>query len=964
MDQNYRLNVKIHLPDINSIGYSYTHKCGAQILHIANDDINKAFNAIFKTPASDSTGIAHVLEHCLVKGSEKYPHKNLINALRKSSLATFINAVTWPDKTMYLFASRYEEDFHNIMNVYLDAIFFPLIYKNEKAFLQEGWHYSLDEPDGELKINGVVYNEMKRAYSNPYSVLKFKAMETLFPNSNYKFPSGGDPDYITELTNEHLKNFHKTFYHPSNSFLYFYGDMDIDKYLKILDNDIFSRFGGARPETEITMLQRQNPHNEPQFGEGYYSLPNVENVENKNYLGAAFALDKANAELLFSMNILSMIILESPSSPLKNSLLTIGESMNVSLDKYLMQPVMYILIKNSQVDAKDLQRIITSTLTKVVENGLDYRFVESCLDIFEFSQREANYGDIPKGLAISLAYLHRWHYGEYPFEGLAYLKYIARIRKRIASGERYFENLISNYILSNNFACYVTLRAKQGLQAEKDLLLKKRLGAYKERLSSEETLQIIENKKDLTNWQETEEIKITQNLIPQTSLSSIPKEADLLLVEKRVINNAKIMYVPIDTNGIIYNTFIFSTINLSKDEIVVMGILLHLLGKLDTSKRLFSDLINDQYSHFGGMNIYFKVYKHIDGTSFIPAVEVAVKFFEGKTFEVYSVVREILTDTIFDDKLRIKTLLSELKADIENSLLNYSNNYGSWRALAYMDNKGAYRDLVEGYGFYEHLKSLIMSYDMDFDNFRNKLIKVSRKIFVESTGSVSIACSEETFNDISKYASDFFSNLSPGGGEITEKLEPLTKNEGIIIESQLQYNVIAGNYLTAGFSFTGSLYVLMNILSQEYLFQELRVKGGAYGCSSIFTNDGCLYCSSFRDPHLKRTYEVFRGLASYVDNFNPGKKEMDSYILGTINRIDLQHTPHNKFERAVAGELMGITPELRQKERDELLATNAKKIREFAPLVSSCISQNNICTFGVEANINKNKILFDNIKRI
>ena len=968
MHRNFTLKEERELPEMNGVGAIYEHSSGARVLHVKNDDENKVFNVMFRTPPGDNTGLPHILEHCVLNGSENYPVKDPFFSMVKGSLQTFINAMTYPDITMYPIASYHDKDFLNLMGVYLDAVYKPLIHKRDLSFLQEGWHYVLNSPEDELTINGVVYSEMKGAYSMPNTVLSQELDRQLYPESQYRFESGGNPNAIPSLTYESFTNFHKTLYNPANSFIYLYGDMEIGKCFDLLDGYLTGAEDRRDEIQKAVDIPRQKPLKSPVIGNFEYSINEKDDPTGRNYLGASFGTSEFPDPItFFGYMALDYILMTTSASPLRNALLEkkMGESVSHYYKVPSNTPCYTITAKNSAFDVNDLKLCIEETVGAIVKDGFDKKFVEACLNKLEFNYREKEneYG-APKGLIAILRNGCGWVYGVNPMDYFAPVSAINTIREKVAAGERYFENLAEKLFIGNNFSSFVNLTAKPGLQTESEAKLKKELADFKESLSDAQITEIINKKSNLDKWQNTPDTPEQLATIPILTLSDISKEAKVILPEERTLGGAKALYVDVPTDGISYNTFAFDIKCLEKEEIPVVGALMTLLAKLDTKKRSSADLVSEINMWLGGFSCHFYCWLHKDGVQFAPMVAFDVKALDNNLSYIYNLTTEILCETLFDDKERVRMLLAEKKAELESAFINNGWRYAEERGKAYHGDKYAYTDLVKGYGFYEFLKGVVDGFDNGYEAFRQSLYDVSRKIFNKESLLTAVACGKKVYTDSSAPMSVLYAALSEGFPNVNPRIVPMYKNEAFIAETKVNYNARALNRFAHGQAYNGCVCVLNGVIENEYLLQELRVKGGAYGYSGSFNIDGSGSFASYRDPNLERTYEVYKNLPSFIENFKPSDREMLQFILGAVNEFDSPMTPAGKLSTALDNYLIGMTLKDRQAERDEVLSATAAKVRDFAPMIEKCLESSFLCTFGSESSINKNSEIFDRIVRL
>ncbi|MCL2407143.1 MAG: insulinase family protein [Defluviitaleaceae bacterium] len=957
MNPNYKLIEKRDLPEVPGVGYLYSHTSGARIMHIATDDVDKVFNAVFRTPCHDDTGLPHILEHCVLNGSEKYPLKDPFGALMKGSLVTFLNAMTYPDLTMYPVASYNDKDFFNLMGVYLDAVFKPMVHKRDLSFLQEGWHYDLADKDAELSVNGVVYSEMKGSSSSPDSVMFDKIRAAMFPESHYRFNSGGDPEAIPTLTYEDFKGFHKTLYHPANAYIFLYGDMDIEKSFALLDEYLCGAEDRTEELAKLMNLPLQTPFEKPNYLEVEYSISETDTPEGKNYLSAAFGFnDYPDPVTMKAVDLLMHILLNNPAAPLRNALMEkqVAESVGGYAVPFFSQPGLIIYGENSKYNAETLRQNIIEILNDIVAKGLDKDYVTACLNVQEFHFRERG-GWGPRGLNYSIYGTMRWAYNLNPFDYFNDLEAIAAIRTKIEAGDRYFEELIERIFLNNNFAAYVTLKAVPGLQAKKDAELKEMFAARKAEFSPSEIDAIVAKKAELTERQnapDSDEVKAT---VPIVSLADIKKEYTRPEMEDR----GDTLYAPIATDGLVYNFISFDMSSLTKEELSLTSVLRTLLGSLDTKKRKYTELFSEINTHLGGLSHSHNHYTRPTDANGTSVWLVNAKSLDNKQGYIYSLAAEVLTETLFEDRERIKMLLTESKVGMEQGFIHSGNWYATMRVESYLENKFAYNDFMHGYGYYEYLKELVSNFDERFDELKHGLESLSKKLFSRNNMRVAMACADGTFTAAKPLIADFRGAMSDAAANTAPvNLMPASKNEGFIAESQVNYCLIAFNHLKH-IAFSGSVGVLCNVIDNGYLLPEIREKGGAYGYGVDVRRVGYTTLMSYRDPNLERTYEVYKKLPQFIASFKPGDREMLQYQLGSINDFDRPAKPKALFDGAFHNYMTGVSLDERRKERAEILTTDAAKIRSYADAVDICLKNSVVCTFGSDAKISEGKALFD-----
>jgi len=960
----YTLIEERQLPEMKSVGRMYEHTSGAKLLHIENDDENKVFNVSFRTPPADDTGLPHILEHCVLNGSKNYPVKDPFFTLNKGSLITFLNAMTAADTTLYPVASYNQKDFLNLMGVYLDAVYKPMIHERELSFLQEGWHYVLQNPEDELSINGVVYSEMKGAYSSPDSRLYMAQNRQMFPDSHYRFSSGGFPGAIPDLDYETFKHFHKVLYNPANSFIYLYGDMDINKCFDLLDSYL-SDAENKRDEVEKAVNKPvQTPLSSPVYGTYEYSINEQDDPEGKNYLGATYAYKEFPDPTTFvGYEILTHLLMYTPASPLYNTLLEqqMGESISGWSDTSILSPSFSLIIQNSKYTAEELVESVDEIIKEVIEEGFDKKFVESCLNAIEFRMREKD-SWAPRGLMALMSRGRHWVYGKNPMDYFSPIEELLKIREKVTNGEAYFENLAKEIFIDNPHSSFVTLKAKPGLQAEEEVLLKSQLAERKKSFTEAQINEIIEKKATLDEWQNTPDTPEQIATIPLLTLDDVSKKAGIIPLAEEKISDTKVLFADIETDGIIYKQFFFDIGNLEAGEIPYISIISSLFARLDTKKRSYQDLVSEISFNLGGLYSGFTQYTDINNNDFVPFVKVVAKSLGKNIADIYRLAAEVMTETLYEDRDRIKMLLGEQKAEMEYSFINNGSHYASMRNSAYLSSKDAYWDLTSGIGFYDFLKDIMDNFDSKFEMFREKIYAVNKKIF--SRTSLTMAMAGADLGASEKFLTDFRGVLSEGFVPTTANIVLPYKNEAFIAETKVNYNALVYKFGSVGENFNGHLSVLNRIINNDYLLQEIRVKGGAYGFSSSLYSSGVGQLSSYRDPNLDRTYDIYKKVPEFIENLKLSDRDMLQHILGAVNNFDKPAAAEAKLGTAISRYFDKITPERLQTQRDEILSTTAAKINSYVPMLAEGISKGLICTFGSEADISANKAMFERLVKL
>ena len=966
----YEVIQKEDLSDIKSQGFLLKHKkSGARILLMENDDENKVFYIGFRTPPSDSTGVPHIMEHSVLCGSRDFPVKDPFVELVKGSLNTFLNAMTYPDKTVYPVASCNDKDFQNLMHVYMDAVFYPNIYQHDEIFRQEGWSYKLDQPDGELTVSGVVYNEMKGAFSSPEGVLDRVILNTLFPDTSYANESGGDPDVIPELTYEQFLDFHRKYYHPSNSYIYLYGDMNMEEKLRWLDEKYLSDFDTAEVDSEI---QYQEPFSEMREVVKEYSITSGESVEDKTYLSWNKAIGTSLDEKLYlAFQILDYALLSAPGAPLKKALVDagIGKDIMGSYDNGVYQPLFSVIAKNANVEQKEeFIRVIEDTLRGIAENGMDKKALRAGINYYEFRFREADFGNYPRGLMYGLQLYDSWLYDETkPFIHMQAIPTFEFLKSQVDTG--YFEGLIRNYLLENTHGAVVIIRPEQGRTARMDRELAEKLQAYKESLSPEEVQKLVDDTHELEQYQEEESSPEDLAKIPVLKREDISREIAPIYNDEMEIGGVKLVHHNVETNGIGYVTMMFDLSGIREELLPYVGILQSVLGIIDTTNYEYGELFNEINIHTGGIGTSIELYTDVTKVKekeFRATFEMRGKALYPKMDVLFSMMREILMESRLDDEKRLKEILAMLKSRLLASFLSSGHTTAALRALSYTSPMSKFKDDTDGIGFYEAVKVIEEDFEGQKETLIRNLKEIARRIFRADNLMLSYTSSEEGLEPMTKAFAAVKDSLYTGG-EMTDEacvLHCRKRNEGFKTSSKVQYVARVGNFIDGGQKYSGTLQILKVILGYDYLWQNIRVKGGAYGCMSNFNRIGDAYLISYRDPNLERTMEVYEGVVDYLKNFNVSDRDMNKFIIGTMSSLDRPMNPAAKGARSMNLYMNRVSEEMIRSERGQILDAQQDDIRALADVVKAMLDQNLLCVIGSEEKIEEQKDMFLEVKTL
>lgn len=962
----YEVVEEKQLKEMNATGTVLRHKkSGARIFAVSCEDENKVFSIGFRTPPEDSTGVAHILEHSTLCGSEKFPVKDPFVELVKGSLNTFLNAMTYPDKTVYPVASCNDKDFQNLMDVYMDAVLNPNIYHEQKIFMQEGWHYELESPEADLIYNGVVYNEMKGAFSSPEEVLDRYTRKVLFPDNCYGQESGGDPALIPDLTYEQFLNFHRRYYHPSNSYIYLYGNMDMGEKLEWLDCQYLNKY----EKTEIdSAIPYQQPFEKPLVEETHYSITEGESEDQATYLSINTVVGTdLDPKLYVAFQILEYTLLDAPGAPLKQALIDagIGQDILGGYESGILQPYFSVIAKNADKDQRgEFLAVVKGTLRKLADQGINKKSLKAGMNYFEFRYREADYGSAPKGLMYGLQCMDSWLYDGDPMMHLQYQETFDYLKKAVDEG--YFEQLIRDYLLDNPFEAVLIVSPEKNLTAKADEETAKRLADYKASLSPEEIDALVKQTHALKEYQEAPSLQEDLEKIPMLTRADIGRDPEEIIWEEKLIDGVKVIHHEMFTSGIGYLKVLFDTSAIPEEDLRYVGFLKSVLGYVNTKNFTYGDLTSEIHLNSGGVNFSVTSYPNLkDHTDFKGVFVASARVMYDKLDFGFSILGEILKDSILDDEKRLGEVISETRSRARMKLEGASHSAAVARATSYFSPTSYYNDMTGGIGYYLFLEELDRDYAEHKQEIIGKLKQVMEKLFTVKNMMISYTADAEGFRFLPAALKKLKDMLPEGDGITYPYTFPLgNRNEGFKTASSVNYVARCGTFAGSGCDYTGALRILKVILSYDYLWINLRVKGGAYGCMSGFGRSGEGYLTSYRDPNLKETNEIYEGIVEYLEQFDVEERDMTKYVIGTVSDMDTPYTPSTKGSRGLSAYLSGVDKEMMQKERNEVLNATKEDIRALAPIVKAVLATGSLCAIGNEEKIEANKALFHETKNL
>ena len=943
------------IKDINSNVSVYLHnKTKARIMTIENDDNNKVFSIAFRTPAQNDCGLTHILEHSVLCGSKKYPLHDPFVELLKGSLNTFLNAFTFPDKTMYPCASMNYKDFRNLMSVYLDAVFNPNIYTNPYIFKQEGWHYELESPDDEIKINGVVYNEMKGAYSDPLGVLGRYIMHSLFKNNTYQYESGGDPKYIPDLSYEEFKKFHSMYYSPSNSYILLYGNLNMEEEMKFIEDEYLNNFEYNSFDTSISL----DDFNEFRREDYFYNSQTEK--EDESYISYNILLDdfKCFKDNL-AIDIILDVLFNVPGAPIKERLLKEGIAKDIAatIDTDVRQPyISFVGINALYKNAEKLKEIIDEEFKNVI---LDKDTILAQIKYREFKTREAKHSGYPKGLLYEMVALQSWLYDEMmPFEALENLKYYDELKNDINTS--YFNDLINRLIISNNRKSIVTLNPKIGLLDSDEKELKDRLNKYKEALSKEEIDNLVLETKALKEYQQTPDTKEVIDTLPHLSLKDLSDEPEKFNIEKITGYPFKAFYSDYFTNNICYVDYLFDIRDFDIEKIMYAKLLGQAIALFDTSSHSEFELDKLIKTHTGGIFTPLRVINRM-GDDYSIYFDIKISALSEELDFANKISQEMMYDTVFKNKDRFKDVLNKFKASIEQSISGQGHVVAATRCASYASKCYYLSDMLSGIGYLDFITDLVNNFNDKYKDILNIFDELINTIFTKERFVLDYTIESDKKDYVLNLANDFYNNLKSNTKRFESNIELCHLNEGIETSYDANYMARYGKLST---TFNGQLYVLRNAISLDYLWQNVRVLGGAYGSMIRITDDSELLLASYRDPNSNKTNDIFEKIPEFIESLKPSRDDLLKYKIGAIGMLDQDLHPSTKGQVAFSKLVSGKTYEFEKQRRIELLNTTQNDLSKYSIAFRDALMQNYICSLVSKKGMEESKKLYNTRRKL
>jgi len=959
----FKLVEKKFVKEVNANCLYFLHeKTGARLLKIDADDVNKLFNIAFKTAPEHDYGTPHIMEHSVLNGSKNFPVKSPFDVLSKGSLNTFLNALTGSDVTTYPVASMNDKDYFNLMHVYLDAVFNPLLHEDPRILNQEGWHYELDNIDGEIIYKGVVYNEMKGAFSSPTRELGYQANKILFPDNTYGVSSGGYPMAIPGLTQEYFTKFHDKYYHPTNSYILLYGNADLNKELQFIDAEYLSKYNKSEEKIEIPL---QKPFEAKKYAEGSYPVPVGSSTKDNTFFSLNYVTGlSTDMELSMSLNILREALVNHESAPLRLALQEagIGKDVRASVDN-MKQNVFQIRVQNANTKDKDkFDKIVSETLQIVSEEGFEKSMIDGIINRMEFNMREGNTSQ--KGFMYLWASYNGWFFADDPFLGLEFENTLANVKEGINNG--LLKTIVKEQLIDNPHALLMVLKPQQGLETELAAKVKKELADYKASLSKEELELLVEETKALKEYQKEEDSPEALATIPMLELSDISPEVEWYNIEEKSVSDITVLHHPDFTNNILYANLYFDLRAIPQDLIPYANLLNEIIGLMNTEKYTYGELDNELNIHTGGFYTALNAYLEDNSDeNLIPKFLFTTKAFTNKSDKLFELADEVINNSKYDDKDRLKAVLIRQQSRAEAGIKNNGMNYALTRLSSYYSNQGMFDELTGGLDYYNFITDLTENFEAKHKEISEKLAKTAEILFNKKNMIASITCSDEEYDIYSKSLETFIASLPEGSGELNDwNFELTKKNEGLMAASKVQYVTKGYDFKKLGYEWNGKMRVLNQILSREWIRNQVRVIGGAYGGFTGFSPSGDAFFGSYRDPNLKETIENYDASPKFLNEFEADDNEMTRFIIGTISRMDRPTTASQRGSIAVRRYFSKTTIDDLKKERAEVLTSTIEDVKGMEKMVNDILDQDAICVYGNTDKINENKDLFDEVIKI
>jgi Zn-dependent M16 (insulinase) family peptidase len=947
INDTFELVKEQDIHEIKTLARLYRHvKTGARLLSLENDDENKVFGITFRTPPKDSTGVAHIMEHSVLCGSRKYPLKEPFVELQKGSLKTFLNAFTYPDKTCYPVASQNIQDFYNLIEVYLDAVFYPLI--SPLTLQQEGWHYELDGPDEPMSFKGVVFNEMKGDYSSPDNLLGRHTQQSLFPDNSYGVDSGGDPAHIPDLTYQQFVEFHQKYYHPSNSYIYFYGDDDPQERLRLVENYL-KDYDRIQVDSAIPL---QPPFKKPVRLTLPYQADEEGDSRKGRFTTNWLLTESQDAELALGLEILSYILVGTPASPLRKALIDSGLGEDLTgggVQGELRQVYFSTGLKGvAMEDIPEAEDLVVRTLGDLAEKGLDPDMIAAAVNTIEFHLREKNTGSFPRGLLAMLTCLTTWLYDGDPLGPLAFEAPLTSIKQRLANGERYFEGLIHQYLIGNPHHTTVILKPDAKANAARELAEKTRLEAARAGLGPDDIQKIVENTRLLKQRQETPDSPEALATIPVLKLSDLDRNNKLIPLADLDVDGNRVLYHDLFTNGILYLDVGLDLHTLPQEYLPYVPLFGRALVEMGTQSEDFVRLSQRIGRDTGGIHASPLTSLHRDTRQGVARLFLRGKATVEKSQMLLDILRDVLLTVKLDNCDRFRQILLEEKAGHEAGLVPSGHRIVNMRLRSQFDEAGWAAEQMGGVSYLFFLRKLAEEVDKDWSSVLEKLEKVRQILVNREAVLCNVTIDQDNWLSFQPQLSAFLGSL-PGTLATPLKWTPPAPGpfEGLTIPAQVNYVGKGTNLYQFGYALSGSMAVITNYLGSTWLWERVRVQGGAYGGFGLFDHrSGVFTFLSYRDPNLLKTLEIYDGAPQYLKQLDLSQEELTKSIIGAIGEMDAYQLPDAKGFTSMVRYLVGDSDEKRQLYREQVLGATREDFHQLGKALEKAMQAGRVVVLG------------------
>ncbi len=955
VEHGFELLQDVEIEELKTRGRLYRHvKTGGLLLSLSNDDENKVFGISFRTPPRNSTGVAHILEHSVLCGSRKYPVKEPFVELLKGSLKTFLNAFTYPDKTCYPVASQNLQDFYNLVDVYLDAVLHPRL--SPHIFQQEGWHYELEDVDGPLSYKGVVFNEMKGSYSSPESVLAEKSQQVVFPDTTYGLDSGGNPREIPKLTYEEFLEFHRNHYHPSNAFVFFCGDDDPSERLRLV-NDYFKEFD--RREIDST-VQLQRRLEEPRREKAFFPWNDQETAESggrpKGMITVNWLLPETREQTLcLSLQILRHILLGLPGSPLRKALIDSGlgdDIAGVGLETDLRQMYFSVGLKGIATEsATKVESLILDTLQRLASEGIDPDSIEAALNTIEFRLRENNTGSFPRGLVLMLRSLTNWLHGEDPFVPLQFEAALAEVRSHLERKSPFFEKLIREHFLNNPHRVTLVLHPDVGLSAALEVEEREELEAVRRALSHEQLESLAANTRELRRLQEEPDSPEALATIPVLRISDLEKENKKLPLEVLTWEGSEILYHDLFTNGIVYLDVGFNLHHLPQAHVPYFRLFGRAFTEMGTEADDYVKLGQRIGRKTGGIQPELFTSSVFGQTAASIRLFLRTKCMPHQVKDLFAILKDLLHTVRLDNRDRFRQMLLEEKARQEQKIVPNGHQVVNMRLRSHFSEADWVAEQMGGVSYLAFLRQLTTDFDAAWPGVLKTLEEMRATLLNRDAMLFNVTLDASSWSSFEPDLHEFIASIPTGDtANVSWSMSGPDPFEGLLIPAQVNYVGKGCSLFDLGYVPHGSTQVISGYLRTSWLWERIRVQGGAYGAFCLFDRvSGVFTFVSYRDPNVLKTLDSFDKTSQFLRESQLSEEELQKAIIGAIGGLDAYHLPDAKGYLSMLRYLIGDTEEMRQKMRDEILSTTREDFKAFASVLDGLREAGLVKVLGSEA---------------